>query len=259
MHKYDILQYLEKLGLSAFESEVFLALYTLGSKPASAIAKEIGKERTHTYKVIQKLIQKWLVAQTKRSDVAYFFIPQQDMIPQMIRREKERLTSLDEQLPTIQFALQQLSSQRYSFAPKISLFDGLIGIQRFYDDLYETTLAGWYGVITVIASNTLESYGIVPKTLADYSQDTFKKLAKKHILTDILLANGVHLMEHLVKSSDMEQLISLPAGNAAINLYIAGQAVYIVIFDAIPFGIKIDSHIVANMMHFLVEKLQIDE
>jgi len=58
MHKDDILQYLEKLGLSAFESEVFLALYTLGSKPASVIAKEIGKERTHTYKVIQKLMQK---------------------------------------------------------------------------------------------------------------------------------------------------------------------------------------------------------
>ena len=76
-------------------------------------------------------------------------------------------------------------------------------------------------MITVIASNTLESYGIVPQTLADYSQDTFKKLAKKNILTDIVLANGVHLMEHLVRSSDMEQLISLPAGNAAINLYIA--------------------------------------
>ncbi|MDP2670460.1 MAG: hypothetical protein Q8O99_06115 [bacterium] len=65
-------------------------------------------------------------------------------------------------------------------------------------------------------------------------------------------------MEQISKTTNIQNLSDLPAGNASVNIFVVGKILYLVIFRDIPFGIKIDSEDVANTMHFLFEKLQIE-
>jgi hypothetical protein len=65
-------------------------------------------------------------------------------------------------------------------------------------------------------------------------------------------------MEQISKTTNIQNLNQLPAGNSTINMFIVGWTVYLIIFKENPFGIKIDSKDFANVMHFMFEKLQLD-
>jgi len=65
-------------------------------------------------------------------------------------------------------------------------------------------------------------------------------------------------MEHITKTTNINNLHNLPAGNSAVNLFVVGKSVYIVIYKNVPFGIKLDSEDLAYAMHFLFEKLQVE-
>jgi hypothetical protein len=65
-------------------------------------------------------------------------------------------------------------------------------------------------------------------------------------------------MEQISKTTNIQNLNQLPAGNSTINMFIVWWTVYLIIFKETPFGIKIDSKDFANVMHFMFEKLQLD-
>jgi hypothetical protein len=76
-------------------------------------------------------------------------------------------------------------------------------------------------------------------------------------LLDIFLWNGISVLEEIVKSNDMWDLWELPAQNSSIQLFIFWDFVYIVIFKDIAYGIKIESEEYANIMHFLMKKVEL--
>jgi len=113
-------------------------------------------------------------------------------------------------------------------------------------------------VIKFFASNTFETQTSVYSTLQDYARDTFTKLKKKKVSIETFLGNGILIMEHITKTTNIDNLSDLPAGNSSINIFVVGKTLYIIVFKDIPFGIKIDSEEVANTMHFLFEKLVVE-
>ena len=252
----QIITYFQTLGLSEKEANVLFSLYKLGSRPASQIAKETGLERTLTYKVLQKLTKEGFVTEASRKWVTYFFIAWAKQISQIEQLKREQSQQLIDQLPSITSALQQLLDQQFSFAPHITLYDGSFGTQNLFDDLYRTTLEWWRWVVKIVASNTLDAISLSPTTLHNYAQSTFEKLKKKQVSTDIYLANGITIMDELIHSTDIDTLVHIPAGNSAINMYLVGHTLYIVIFEDTPYGIKLSSKVLATLMHFLIEKLK---
>jgi hypothetical protein len=48
----------------------------------------------------------------------------------------------------------------------------------------------------------------------------------------------------------------IPASNSAVNIYLVGQIIYIIIFKDSPFGIKIESSDLANTLDFLFDKVE---
>ncbi len=251
--------FLQKLGCTETESKVFEHVYAWWSRPASYIAKQCWEERTKVYKALEKLVKKGFLAKTRRGGVAYYYVEDISVLQRKVQQKLSWASALEKDLPEVLEHFTQYDEKRYSFAPKISLFDGMSGIENLYDDLYATTIDKWRWVITVIASNTLDMYGTAPKSLQDYAQDTFQRLKKKQVYTDILLANGISLMEYLSRSTSMEELFELPAWNSAVNFYLVWSHLYIVLFEQVPFGLKISSKAVTTMLHFLFEQLKVVE
>ena len=63
---------------------------------------------------------------------------------------------------------------------------------------------------------------------------------------DTTIGNGFWLMD---------ALRDLPAGSESIQVYIAGENVYILIFREIPFGMKIASNELAQVFYFLLDQV----
>lgn len=54
------------LGFSQKEAEIYLALYKLGTQPASTLSRYVGMERTFVYRTLMELAQKGLASITER-------------------------------------------------------------------------------------------------------------------------------------------------------------------------------------------------
>ena len=68
-------EYFQQLWFTDKESEIFLALYKLWTKPASTIAKYVNLERTYVYKVLINMVNKGIVLTSERNWIKQFFIP----------------------------------------------------------------------------------------------------------------------------------------------------------------------------------------
>lgn len=254
----EIAQIFTLLGYKRDAADVWISLYQLGMQPASTLAAKLKKERTGIYKLLRNMAKDGLVSQTKKRWTTQFWIKNPQVLFSHIERKQEELIKTQENNEAISQRLLQFDSQKYPHLPKISLFDGIDGITALYTDLVDTTLSNKYLVIKFFASNTFESQTSVHNTLQDYAQDTFKKLQKNKVTVETFLGNGILIMEHISKTTNINNLSNLPAGNSSINIFVVGKTLYLIIFKDIPFGIKIDSEDVANTMHFLFEKLEIE-
>jgi len=190
--------------------------------------------------------------------VKHFFIPNPEVLVGYIHKQQKILETLETSYEFVAQELTQLEQQRYPHLPKITLYDGISGVKNLYEDIYFTTTNNHYLAIKFFASNTFESQTSVSQTLKDYSQNIFARLKSHHITIDTYLGNGILVMEHISKAANIDNLNELPAGNSAINLFVVGKVIYLIIFKSLPFGIKIDNEDFANTMHFFFEKLQLE-
>ena len=251
-------QFFQKLWFTSKEAEIFLTLYKLGTKPASTIAKHLNMERTNVYKTLLRMTQENIVSETMVGGVKQFFVPDVSVLRKYMTNKVEQLQKLDDNFAAIETELSQYDKNKYTSVPKISIFDGMDGVRNLYTDIYDTAVANKYFVIKFFASNTFESQINVNTTIKDYYQDIFAKLQKKKVTIDAYLGNGILIMEQITKTTNIQNLNQLPAGNSAINIFVVGKCVYIVIYKDVPFGLKLESEDLANVMHFLFEKLKVE-
>ena len=60
------------VGLSEGESDVLLALLSLGQSSVMQLSKETGRHRTHIYDTLEKLMEKGLVSYSKTENKRIF-------------------------------------------------------------------------------------------------------------------------------------------------------------------------------------------
>ena len=84
----EIAQYFAQLWFNDKESDIFVTLWKLWSKPASTIASVCGYERVYTYKVLQKFVAEGIIAETISKGVKHFWIPSLDLLRQYVLRHQ---------------------------------------------------------------------------------------------------------------------------------------------------------------------------
>ena len=143
-----------------------------------------------------------------------------------------------------------------SFYEQFTVKFSHIEVCKVINDIYDTTIKYQYLVIKFFATNTFDAQVSVGKKLKDYYENIFAKLQKQKVLVEAYLGNGVMIMEQISKTTNIQNLSELSAGNSTMNIFVVGEVVYLIIFKELPFGIKIDSRDFSSVMHFLFEKLQ---
>ncbi|MFA5917616.1 MAG: helix-turn-helix domain-containing protein [Candidatus Gracilibacteria bacterium] len=249
-------EYFIDLGFNEHEADIFKALFILGTKPASTIAKYLGMERTGVYKILQKLTKENLVYETNKDGIKHFFIPNIEILKTYTEKKINKYKELNTSYENIKSELQEFENKKSQNFPKITIFDSNSGIINIHNDIIENTLKNKYISIKLFASNIIDSQVTIPSNLKQSSIDLFKNLKLHNISIETFLGNGVMLMENISKTYDIEIMEKLPASNSAINIFIVGTIIYIIIFKESSFGIKIESEDLAYTMHFLFDKIQ---
>ncbi len=103
------IQYFTSLGYTENDAHIWKSLFSLGTQPASVIAKETGLERTYVYKSLMKLSNDDVVSLTEKNGIKNFFIPDSSLLLKKARLEKEKYTKLEYEYGVITAELASLT------------------------------------------------------------------------------------------------------------------------------------------------------
>lgn len=243
------------MWLTPTQCQIFTTVYQYGAKPASTIAKLAEQERTNVYKSCEVLVKKGLFAETSRGGVKHFFVPDKQVIQRMIDQQHELLDQSSQLVPLVEAELNELDQPWAQTLPAMRFYEGRSGIENCFTDLYDDIITSGLIIIKMFATNTLDTQSSSSKSLRDYGSVLFDKLQKQHIGVESYLGNGILTLESLFKTSNMSDITNLPAGNSAINCFIFGDLVYVIIYKNIPVAWRMRSEEFAQMLHFLLRSV----
>ncbi len=117
----NIQQVLQQLGLEQREAKIYLTLLKFTSTTASKVAEDLGIDRTTTYDLLAKLIEKGIVSYVIKNNVKYF----KSASPQQLLHDlKEKEKQLQEVMPQL-LALEKQEAE----ATSVELFKGKEGLR----------------------------------------------------------------------------------------------------------------------------------
>lgn len=175
MQKTQLLDILDKIGLSKNEASVYLAALSLGSATIQKIAHEADVKRTTTYSVIDSLKAKGLM-KIEQKGLKQFFVPENPEKLESILDERKK--KLIEALPEFSalFNLRENESL-------VQYHEGLESVKTIYNDnLRDIQPHESYLVI----SDMEEWYNKDP----DFFQDFIERRAKLNIDIRLLLTDS---------------------------------------------------------------------
>lgn len=131
--------FFKQLGLSNEQSAIYLSLVEKGPNQARKIALETKIPRTLCYKILADMIQQGLVykEETPEKPVAVFFPSPPSAFRNLITKKKEVIEHLDTSFNTLAGSLSAEWNRMWK-KPSISLYEGVDGIKRIYDDILDS-------------------------------------------------------------------------------------------------------------------------
>ena len=249
-----IIHFLTQLGYNKKEATIYTTLYTMGASPASSVARKAWYERVYTYKALQKMINDGIVAQTKKSWTTHFWIPDSTLLLAYIQKQEQTRKNREAQFQHIQQELASLQENTVSYAPKIQFFEGEQQIKNLFALIPELIEQQNLLVLSIFWTHTFQEQIIANKTVSLYTQPLSQYLNDKNISITSYIAEGGLIMEQLKSYSHIEKISELPAGDNAINMFIIGQIVVIVIYKWQPVGLKIESPEFARALNFVLKQ-----
>jgi sugar-specific transcriptional regulator TrmB len=165
-------QNLQKVGLTANESKVYLALLKTGSAKAGKVSKEAGLNRTSTYESLRSLLEKGLISYVIIGKVKWF----QPSEPRNLRVYLEnKMEALDEVLPELS---KTYSSKKLD--ESVRLFKGKKGVKTVLEDI----------VATGEDNYIFGSEGQLSEKMPGYAEKFVNRLKRKGIRTRSLVRAG---------------------------------------------------------------------
>ena len=126
-------------GFERKEALVYMALLELGMEKVQAIASKAKIKRPTTYVILEQLSQKNYVAKTIKNKKIYYSAENPEVILQSFHHREEALGGI---MPLLK-ARMGVNAYR----PKIKIYEGREGIERVYEEIYESPSISFFGSI----------------------------------------------------------------------------------------------------------------
>ncbi|MEI7719055.1 MAG: helix-turn-helix domain-containing protein [archaeon] len=138
------LEVLRKIGLSDGEIKVYQAVLDIGNAPLNKIHERTGIERRNIYDILNKLIEKGLVAYIDENKKRTFQITSPNKLVSYVEDKKKELDNskklIEDELPNI---LSKFNSKKSEIQAEV--FRGIEGIKAVFEDSLNYPETYWIG------------------------------------------------------------------------------------------------------------------
>ena len=186
-----IKKFLQNVGLSEKETEVYLQLLTVEDASVSTLSKLTGINRTTLYPILEDLIQKKLVTQSDKDPKATFAAEPPERLETYIHNKQTQLEEQEKLLEEYVPRMRSVSLQPGE-KPVIKVYEGHDGIIEALEDYYESN------------DQEHEAYLVHSRDLieAAFSQKELEGIKKKR-LNKKIIANAIYTRDAGEYTTDM--------------------------------------------------------
>ncbi len=200
MSEKDILKFLQNLGFSKREVQVYMFLAKSGAQSTSFVAKRLKMERVQAYRTFKKLQEKGFIEATLERPTRFTVVPFTNLLDSFIEAKRGEVENLNSQKESLLSSWKIVSAPESDYTvAKFSVISGKKKIHAKMLTMIEEAKKGIY-VLTTSLGIIQEDIGGVLDAIIDASEDG--KLQLK-IITDINKDN-FRIMERLGKRISSE-------------------------------------------------------
>lgn len=176
-------KYLQEIGLSEKESQVYLALLKVDSGSIQEIAKNTGINRTTVYPVLESLTEKGLVGEVHDGKKTAYQAAAPERLETFVERQKvlleEKSKRLKDIIPEIK-GIQRKEGER----PVIKFFEGRDGVVSAYEEFYSSLDAKEQ------PGYLIYNRDLINKTYSEDEQEKFYKIKAGKKVTAVSVYNN---------------------------------------------------------------------
>ncbi len=110
LNEKDITRFLQMLGLSKREIQVYMFLAKSGVQSTSFVAKRLKMERVQAYRTFKKLQEKGFIEATLERPTRFTIVPFENLVDSFINTKKNEVSNLNEQKQGLIAAWQSISA-----------------------------------------------------------------------------------------------------------------------------------------------------
>jgi len=233
------IEILQRIGLTAGESKVYLALLKLGQTTTGPIVKKSGVTTSKSYKILARLEEKGLASHVFKNKVSYFKAASPENVLELVTRQYQELEEKKKEVERIM--PQMLAYQKQiEEEQEAEIYYGFAGLDTVFSEQVRRLKRGEQAYVMGITSG--KSYG-------DKVNDFFRRLQAKRdqrgIVTKLLYGENARGTLPYQENSTFCRVRYLPyASLVAINVY--KEVTIIGVFVGNPVLFKIKSRAVAD-------------
>jgi len=125
MSEKDVTRFLQILGLSKREIQVYMFLAKSGVQSTSFVAKRLKMERVQAYRTFKKLQEKGFIEATLERPTRFTIVPFEALVDSFITSKKNEVTNLTDQKQSLLTAWQSISAPESEYpVAKFSIITG---------------------------------------------------------------------------------------------------------------------------------------
>ena len=203
MSEKDVTKFLQVLGLSKREIQVYMFLAKSGVQSTSFVAKRLKMERVQAYRTFKKLQEKGFIEATLERPTRFTTVPFETLLESFINAKKSEIASLNGQKESL------LSTWRAISAPEVgrevAKFSVITGKKKIHSKMHSMIEESEKEVLILTTS-----LGLIQEDLAGIFdaiiQPAQKRNVKFQIITDIAEDN-LKLIERINKNFSVANAI----------------------------------------------------
>ncbi len=116
LNEKDITRFLQMLGLSKREIQVYMFLAKSGVQSTSFVAKRLKMERVQAYRTFKKLQEKGFIEATLERPTRFTIVPFENLVDSFINTKKNEVSNLTEQKQSLITTSQSISAPESEYA-----------------------------------------------------------------------------------------------------------------------------------------------
>jgi sugar-specific transcriptional regulator TrmB/CBS domain-containing protein len=175
----DITKFLQVLGLSKREIQVYMFLSKSGVQSTSYVAKKLKMERVQAYRTFKKLQEKGFIEATLERPTRFMVVPFETLLDAFINLKKGEVSRLTEQKESLMSAWQAISKPESAFP--VAKFSVVTGKKKIHTKM-QTMIEESANEVLILTT----SLGLIQEDIAGIFDAIIDIAQKRHVIFKII-------------------------------------------------------------------------